>query len=50
MELTDLVTLGEDAPVSLLLAVLIWRLESRLARIEKAFDILGERLLPQVKK
>lgn len=50
MDLTDLVTLGENTPTLLVLAVLIWRLEARLARIEKAFDILGERLLPQVKK
>lgn len=52
MELTDLIAMlgGKDTPTLVVLGILIWRLEARLARIEKQFDMFGERLLPQVKK
>lgn len=53
MDIADLLAAlaqGGDAPTIFVLAILIWRLEARLARLEKAIDIFGERLVPQVKQ
>lgn len=41
---------GGGTPALIVCAVFIWRVESRLARIEKAFDMLIEQLLPKQKE
>ncbi len=41
---------GGGTPAVVLCAIFIYRVESRLARIEKAFDLIVERLLPKLEK
>lgn len=40
---------GGGTPALVICAYLIWKLEARLARIEKAFEMVADRLLPSKK-
>jgi hypothetical protein len=50
MDISDIVEIlkGGGTPALILCAIFIYRVESRLARIEKAFDMLVSQLLPKV--
>lgn len=52
MELSEVTTLlqGGGTPAIVVMCYFIWKLESRLARIEKAFEIVAQQITVSVKE
>ena len=48
MELSEIISImqGGGTPALIMCAYLIWKLEARLARIEKAFEMIAQQLMP----
>lgn len=51
MEMTDVVQIlqGGGTPALIICCYFIYRLEARLARIEKAFEMVAQHLMPKEK-